>query len=612
MYEEFDDKQGVKTKLNYKTWVRLFSYIKEYKKNIIFALISITIVTLVETFIIKFISQEGLKTFLEIGVKNSKFVWFIIGMIVLIILGGIGTKYYLYNISSIERKISGKLTSKVFSHLQSLSYSFYDKYSVGWLISRTTSDTQRVSETISWSFSDIIYAIFKLFFILGIMLSINPLLALIMLITVPLVVLISSIFRGAIVKYSWKVRKINSKVSGALNEGISGAKTTKSLVLESKNLNEFNEIVNNYKHYSIKSRIFNSMFFQTVSILLAFSLSVMAYYGGNLVLDGTIAVEELFLFISYTTMFFDPILSITFTMSDMKQAQVAADRVFNILDIEPEVKDSEEVVAKYGDYYHKKIENYEKLDGNIRFDHVSFKYSSTNKTVLKDFNLDVKKGTSVALVGETGAGKSTIVNLLSRFYEPTEGTIYIDEKDYKERSIYWLHSNLGYVMQTPHLFSGSIADNVRYGNPNASMEEVINACKIANADEFITKLENGYDTNVGEGGNRLSQGQKQLISFARAIIKDPAILILDEATSSIDTETESVIQNAIVNILKNRTSFIVAHRLSTIINCDLILVVRNGEVIEKGSHEELLQLGGYYYKLYTNQFIEEQTNSALD
>ena len=308
---------------------------------------------------------------------------------------------------------------------------------------------------------------------------------------------------------------------------------------------------------------------------------------------------------SYSTSFFEPVLIIARLTNDLKHAQVAAERVFNLNDIKPEIIDSKDVIEKYGDYINFKKENWEDIKGDIKFENVTFAYKK-GKEVLKNFSLEVKQGQSVALVGETGAGKSTIVNLLSRFYEPTLGTIYIDEKDYKERSVAWLHSHLGYVLQTPHLFSGTIMENIRYGNLKATDEQVFEAAKIAHADEFIMKLEKGYNSEVGEGGNRLSLGQKQLISFARAIIANPKILILDEATSSIDTETEFVMQKAIKDILKGRTSFVVAHRLSTIVNSDIILVIQDGKIIEKGNHQELMSLKGYYYKLFTNQFIEEK------
>ena len=304
-------------------------------------------------------------------------------------------------------------------------------------------------------------------------------------------------------------------------------------------------------------------------------------------------------------MFFEPVLGIARVTNEMKHAQVAAERVFNILAVKPAIIDSPAVIEKYGDYDHPLKENWEALHGEVSFKNVTFSYGN-DIVVLKNFSLDVKQGQTIALVGETGAGKSTIVNLLCRFYEPTQGQILIDGRDYKERSVAWLHANLGYVMQTPHLFSGTVKENIRYGRLTATDEEVVAAAQTANAHDFIMQLEQGYDTEVGEGGNRLSQGQKQLISFARAVVANPRILVLDEATSSIDTETEAVIQKAIHNILHNRTSFVVAHRLSTITHADLILVVRNGEVVEQGAHAELMKKKGYYYKLYTNQFIDEK------
>ena len=327
----------------------------------------------------------------------------------------------------------------------------------------------------------------------------------------------------------------------------------------------------------------------------------MGYYGGMSSIESSI----LFLFLSYSTSFFEPVLVIARLTNNLKHAQVAAERVFNLNDIIPEIIDSKEVIEKYGDFINFKKENWEELHGEIEFKNVSFEYKK-GKKVLDNFSLKVKQGQTVALVGETGAGKSTIVNLLSRFYEPTSGSILIDKKDYKERSVAWLHSYLGYVLQTPHLFSGTIKENIRYGNLNATDDMVYQAAKIANAEKFILDLEKGYDYQVGEGGNRLSLGQKQLISFARAIIANPKILILDEATSSIDTQTEYAIQQAITNILKDRTSFVVAHRLSTIVNSDIILVIQDGKIVEQGNHEQLMEQKGYYYKLFTNQFIEEK------
>ena len=284
--------------------------------------------------------------------------------------------------------------------------------------------------------------------------------------------------------------------------------------------------------------------------------------------------------------------------------------IISLIETEPDIVDRPEVIEKYGTLFNYKLENFEEIKGDLKFDNVSFKYN-VGEQVLTDFNLDVKAGQSIALVGHTGAGKTTIVNLICRFYEPTSGKILIDGKDYKDRSMGWLHSNLGYVLQDPHLFSGNVLENIRYGRLNATDEECIEAAKAVEAHEFIMKFEKGYDTECGEGGSRLSVGQKQLISFARAILADPKILVLDEATSSVDTETEQVIQIAINKLLKGRTSFIVAHRLSTIVHSNRILVLDQGKVIEEGTHRELIKKAGAYHKLYTNQYSEEMLELSI-
>jgi ATP-binding cassette subfamily B protein len=315
-------------------------------------------------------------------------------------------------------------------------------------------------------------------------------------------------------------------------------------------------------------------------------------------------------FISYTVLFFQPIRDLARIFADFQSAQASAERILSLISSVPEIQDRPEVIEQYGNMYEPKPENWPGIRGNITFQGVSFAYKE-GEQVLSDFNLDVKPGETIALVGETGSGKSTIVNLACRFYEPTEGQVLVDGADYRERSLGWLQSNLGYVLQTPHLFSGTIKENIRYGRLDATDEEIVQAAKLVNAHEFILKLENGYDTEVGEGGGRLSTGEKQLVSFARAILANPRIFVLDEATSSVDTEAEQKIQDAIHNVLEGRTSFIIAHRLSTIREADRILVLRDGQVVEAGSHHELLQQEGYYYRLYTNQFMEEYETEVL-
>ena len=599
MYNDYEEKE-YNNKLSLKVWKKIFKEMWKYPVYCIGAVLSMIGAAFTETMFIKYICADGLERFLNTGINNDFWI-FIVEMFMFIMCLGICTLLFLRFAGLLELKFYKGLTKDTFAKLQNQPFSFFDRSSVGWLMARVSSDTSRVGEIISWGLVDIVYAVFKLLFIFIIMYGIEPKLSLILLIIIPVVTIVVALFNNVIINLSRKQRKINSEITSSLNEGITGAKTSKTLVLEDKKINEFSSVVNNYKKVTVKISYAQSAFYQIIAFSSAIAIAFMGYYGGLSSIDSSI----LFLFLTYSMSFFDPVLVIARLTNNLKHAQVAAERVFNLNEIIPDIQDSPEVIEKYGDYVNFKKENWEELYGDIEFENVSFEYKK-GKAVLKDFNLKVNKGQTIALVGETGAGKSTIVNLLSRFYEPTKGVIKIDGIDYKDRSVAWLHSYLGYVLQTPHLFSGTIMENIRYGNLNATDEQVYNAAKIAHAEEFILKLEDGYESQVGEGGNRLSLGQKQLISFARAIIADPKILILDEATSSIDTETEYVIQSAINSILKGRTSFVVAHRLSTIVNSDVILVIQEGKITEKGNHEQLMALKGYYYKLFTNQFVEEK------
>ena len=356
----------------------------------------------------------------------------------------------------------------------------------------------------------------------------------------------------------------------------------------------------------LASRVFSLMdndtlFMPLVMALGSISTALALSRGGSLVFAGAMGFGTLAAFISYTTQLFDPIQQLARILAEMQSAQASAERVIDLLDTQPDIVDSPEVEAEYGTAFAPRRGNWPPIAGGVEFRDVTFAYK-TGETVLRDFNLKVEPGQTIALVGETGAGKSTIVNLVCRFYEPTAGQVLIDGVDYRERSQLWLHSALGYVLQTPHLFSGSIADNIRYGRKDATLDEVKRAAAMVRADRFIEALPDGYGTEVGEGGGRLSTGQKQLVCFARVVLSDPRIFVLDEATSSIDTETEQLIQNAIQTVLTGRTSFIVAHRLSTIQTADVILVMNQGDVIEQGTHEELLARGGFYARLYRSQF----------
>ena len=434
--------------------------------------------------------------------------------------------------------------------------------------------------------------------------------ALLILMVIPVLWYISVYFRTRILKTYRDVRKVNSKITGAFSEGISGAKTTKTMAIEDLNLEEFKALTGDMRQRSIKAAVLSAIFMPLVTGLGAISTAGILVVGGHQVLLGAIQFGTLMLFTQYATQFFEPLRQIARLLAELQMAQASAERVLSLINSEADIVDKPHVIEKYGTILHPKKENYPLMEGEVEFRDITFHYNP-QEPVLQQFNLKVKKGQTVALVGETGSGKSTIVNLLCRFYQPVEGQILIDGVDITERSIGWLHSNLGYVLQAPHLFSGTVTENIRYGRLEASDEEVEAAAKMVNAHNFIMKLEQGYASDVGEGGSRLSTGEKQLISFARAVLADPAIFVLDEATSSIDTETEQIIQHAIDTLLVNRTSFVIAHRLSTIVSADIILVIKKGKIVEQGTHGELLKLQGSYYRLYTNQFQEDLQNKLL-
>jgi len=507
---------------------------------------------------------------------------------------------------NVEVEVGYELREEAFKKLQELPFSYYDKTPAGWIMARLTSDARRLAQIISWGIVDLLWGSLSMIGIITVMYFINWRLALIITGLLPILFVVSVYFRKKILKSYREVRKTNSKITAAYNEGIMGNKTTKTLVLENTKLSEFNDLCTTMKRSSIRAVIHSSVFFPTILVISFIGIAVILRVGGSFIVNEQFAftVSTLYLFITYTIQFFDPVMQVARILAELQQAQASAERILSLIETEPDIFDKEEVIFKYGALLEPKRENWEVLEGDIEFKNVTFKYIE-GETVLDNFNLKIKKGTSVALVGSTGSGKSTIVNLICRFYEPNSGIIKIDGKDYKDRSIGWLHANLGYVLQSPHLFNGTIMENIRYGRLKATDEEVIAAAQAVSVDDFVREFPDGYDTMVGEGGSKLSVGQRQLISFARALLADPRILILDEATSSIDTKTEELIQDVVNKMLKGRTSFIVAHRLSTIINADMILVIDDGKILEQGSHQELLNLKGEYYSLYKNQFINE-------
>ena len=606
--ESYIHEQDYDKKVDFKIWKRLIKYAMKYKGTVIFLVIVLLMVAAIDV-IYPLMSRFAIDNFIE---KNTTQGLWLFAIVYILFVGiqGLGVFLFVKSAGKIEMSVSYDIRQDAFKKLQELPFSFYDTTAVGYLMARMVSDIARLSEMIAWSIVDLMWAFAYVAGVIAAMMVLDFSLALLVLVVIPPLAVVSVIFQKRILKFQRIVRKTNSRITGSFNEGIMGAMTSKTLVREDANTKEFKELTGEMRRASVKSAMLSALFMPIVMFLGSIGTGLALYRGGYEVIFMGASFGTLAAFISYTTNFFEPIQQIAGIFAELQSAQASAERVISLIDTPCDIVDSPEVIEKYGDSFHPKRENWEDIEGDVEFKNVSFAYKAGEK-VLKDFSLKVKPGETIALVGETGAGKSTIVNLVCRFYEPTEGQIFIDGVDYKERSQLWLQDRLGYVLQSPHLFSGTIRDNICYGRRDATDEDIRAAARMVHAEDFILKQEKGYDTEVGEGGARLSTGEKQLVSFARVILKDPRIFVLDEATSSIDTETEQLIQNAITTVLKNRTSFIVAHRLSTIRNADRILVIRGGRITEAGTHNELLKLKGYYYDLYTTQFREEASGSIL-
>lgn len=600
---DYEEQDFSSEKFSIGIWKKIIKLVVKKKRNFIVLIVSVIGLALLDI-IYPLLNQYAIEQYFEKGDFST--MYYFIAAFALVALGyGVTVLGFIRTAGIVEVEVGYELRHEAFVNLQNLPFAYYDKTPAGWIMARLTSDSRKLATIISWGLVDMLWGGLTMIGIIIVMYVINWKLALVVTCVVPFLVVVSLYFRKKILVSYRGVRKVNSKITASYNEGILGNKTTKTLVLEDNREKEFNELCTSMKRNSIRALTYSAVFFPILLVISYTAVAITLRVGGGMVLTGTITVATLYLFVSYTTQFFDPIMQIARILADLQQAQASAERILALIETKPEIYDTPEVIEKYGTILEPKKENWEELNGDIEFKNVTFRYIP-EETILDNFNLKIKKGTSVAIVGPTGAGKSTIVNLVCRFYEPTTGQILIDGRDYKERSISWLHNNLGYVLQTPHLFNGTIRENIAYGHPEIPLEEVINASKAVSAHSFIEKLEQGYDTVVGEGGAKLSVGERQLISFARAILANPRILILDEATSSIDTNTEALIQDAINTIMKGRTTFIVAHRLSTIRNADLILVLHNGQIIEQGNHKELLEKQGEYYNLYKTQFLSEQ------
>ena len=538
--------------------------------------------------------------------------WFI-GAYVVVILTQTASNYIsAFGACKLELSVGRDLKRESFNHLQTLSFSYFNQNSVGYVHARVMSDTDRIASTLAWSMAEGVWHSAYLVCAIVMMLILNWKMALCVLVIVPIVAISSMYFQKKLVFFHRQVREKNSRITGAFNEGITGATTTKTLVVEDKMEKEFDELTADMKKVSVRAMHFRAIFISTTTLAASLALALVLWRGGIVTREGVMLIGTLTVFMNYAQGMMEPIQWLVQALSSLVNVQVNVERFTTLMETKSDVQDTPEVVEKYGDTFSPKKENWEELHGDIEFKDVTFRYPDGDENILEHFNLKVPQGTNVAIVGETGAGKSTLVNLVCRFYEPTEGQVLIDGRDARERSQLWLHSNIGYVLQTPHLFSGTVLENLRYGRENATMGEIEAAVSAVSAEGIIERLPDGYQSDVGEGGNSLSTGEKQLLSFARALLADPRIFVLDEATSSVDTVTERLIQDAIEKVMDGRTSFVIAHRLSTIRRADVILVVNAGRIVERGSHAELMAKKGVYYGLYTRQYREEQIQASME
>lgn len=592
-----------------KTWAKLLPFLKPYSRNMA-VILSLMLVSAGCDLAYPLLSGYAVDHF--VTPRQSQGVgWYALGYMAVVLAQMLCTIIFARSALKVEMYLGRDLKKRLFTHLQTLSFSYYNTTPVGTIMARVMSDTNRIGSVFAWSLVDIFWSAAYVIGCMVVMLFLNWRLALLVIVVVPAIALLTLYFQKKILAINRQARKVNAEITRHYNEGISGAKTSKTLVIEDKNTAAFQEVTQRMRRTTVRGVLLNAVYVPIIGFLTALAVAFVLTGGGNMALWGDIGIGELTVFVNFALVIADPVQTLARTISNFIATQANIERVSALLELRPEITDTPEVIEKYGTSFAPKRENWEPLVGHITFEDITFRYPDGAENVLEHFSLDVPAGTTVAIVGETGAGKSTLVNLACRFFEPTQGRVLIDGRDYRERSQLWLHSSIGYVLQTPHLFSGSIRENIRYGRLDATDEEIVAAAKLAGAHDFITHMEHGYDSDVGEGGGQLSTGEKQLVSFARAVLADPRIFVLDEATSSIDTKTEALIQEAISTLLEGRTSFLIAHRLSTIRKADLILVVKAGKIIERGTHQQLMDLGGYYATLYSKQFETETAETLL-
>jgi len=591
MSDEFEfEEEEFSTEFNGRTLLRILAQARPHWLRVVGFLLAIATVSSLDsyfTYLSKLIIDEGI-----LAGNKEALISIVTRYGLLILVQVVGVFSFIYLAGVLGERIRYDLRKKLFNHLQELSFSYFDRTPVGWIMSRVTSDTDRIAELVTWGMLDVTWGLMNIITAMYFMMIINWRLGLIVLAIIPVLVIVAAQFKKKILVEYRQVRKINSKITGAYNENINGVRVVKALCREEQNLTEFGELSGEMYGASYRAAWLSALFLPVVQLISAVAVGAIVWYGGLQVEIGAMTIGGIQAFVSYVIFMLWPVQEMARVYAEMQNAIASAERVFSLADAVPDVTDQADAVDPGT------------IRGDIEFEGVDFWYEE-DKPVLRDFSLKVKRGETIALVGPTGGGKSTIVNLVCRFYEPQTGVVRIGGRDYRELSLHAIQSRIGVVLQTPHLFSGSIRENIRYGKLGASDDEIEDAARLAGAHSFIRTLEKGYDEEVGEGGDLLSVGQKQLVSLARTILAQPEIFIMDEATSSVDTLTEDLIQRGMETLMQDRTSFVIAHRLSTIKRADRILVIEAGRIAEMGSHAELLRQGGHYYRLYTRQFREK-------
>jgi len=581
------EEEDFTAQFNVGTFRRILRLVKPHWRwvaGFLFTIAWVSILDAVFTFLSKRIIDEGIIP------RNSAVLTEIIVLYGgLIVVQAIGTFFFIYLAGVLGERVQYDLRKKLFDHLQTLSFSYFSKTPVGWIMSRVTSDSERIAQLVTWGMLDVTWAIVNIFTSMYFMARLNWRLSLIVLATIPVLLVVAVYFKTKILEQFRISRKLNSKITGEFNQNITGVRVVKGLGREEANLRAFSHLTGDMRRASYRAAWLSALFLPAVQIISAFAVGAVVLYTGMNASVAGMTVGSLQAFVSYVTFMMWPIQDMARVYSEMQQAIASAERTFSLLDAKPEVSDR------------KGARHTPTIRGEIEFEHVDF-YYEPDKPVLTDFNLKVKPGETIALVGPTGGGKSTIVNLVCRFYEPKSGSVKIHGQDYRDFTLHSIHSRIGVVLQTPHLFSGTIRENIAFGKPEASDEEIEQAARQAAIHDFVSGLEEGYETDVGEQGANLSGGQRQRLSIARALLVDPRILILDDCTSSVDTYTEHRIQQALEYLRQGRTTLIVAQRPSSVAAADRVLILEHGRIVEQGSPSALAaDRSSYYSRLFDLQ-----------